>query len=40
MLDKYFIKEMIKPRIFYDHNIYNGYMVMDFKYQKLIIEDI
>ena len=37
ILDKYFIKEMIKPRIFYDHNIYYSY---DFKFQILIIEDI
>ena len=30
ILDKYFIKEMIKPRIFYDHNIYNRHYLLLF----------
>ena len=37
ILEKYFIKEMIKPRIFM---IIIYTIVMDFKFQKLIIEDI
>lgn len=37
IIDKYFIKEMMKPRIFYNHNLYYCYGL---KLSEMIIEDV